>query len=94
MARVFSLTMNKYKGKKERNPSNIANKNIIYAIFTGLSGVITSVFMKIIQRNVKVCSIFIQLIIYIFVKKVHCWADRNCSCKWLHVVRTDKMFTK
>jgi hypothetical protein len=44
--------MSKSREKRARNPNNLANKSIFYAILTGLNGVLTSVFVKIIQRNV------------------------------------------
>lgn len=90
MARVFSLTMNKSKGKKERNPSKFMNKSIIYAILTGLTGVLTSVFIKIIRRNVKKSNSV--SIIYFFL--VYSWLNRSLMGKLSHVVCTDKVFAK
>jgi hypothetical protein len=51
MARVFSLIMNKFKGKRGKSPNKVYN-SVIYAFLTGLSGVLTSVFMKRIRSQV------------------------------------------
>ena len=95
MARVFSSTMSKYKGKRAKNLSKFANKSLIYAILTGLSGVITSVFMKSIRSNVKICgNLYSITSIFIFILLVNYWANWRYNCKLFNVVRTDKMLSE
>lgn len=52
MARVFLLTMSKFRGKRAKNLNKLSDQGLFYAIVTGLSGMVTSLLIKNIKSNV------------------------------------------